>query len=65
MTDSNPDSPAGEDRKSVARTSAAPVWIVTRRDGLIQVPGNELAARLANGARQATPRDLKVAGVTV
>lgn len=50
----------GDGRKGGA---ALKTWIVDRRAGLQQVPGAEVDRRLKAGARLATVRDLKVAGV--
>lgn len=42
-----------------------PVWIVTPENGLHQVPTSAVSAAISNGkGREATDRDLAVAGVT-
>ncbi len=42
-----------------------PVWIVTKTDGLHQVATSAVSAAISNGkGREATDRDLAIAGIT-
>lgn len=42
-----------------------PVWIVTTEAGLHQVPTSAVSAAISNGkGREATARDLAIAGIT-
>lgn len=50
-------------RPGGAKKAPAQVWIVTRADGLIRVPAARAKALREAGARDATPRDFRVAGV--
>lgn len=46
-------------------SNVKPVWIVTPEDGLHQVPTSAVSAAISNGkGREATARDLAIAGVT-
>jgi hypothetical protein len=64
MTDPKPQlDHDGDSRPGGAKKPPAMEWIVTRKDGLIQVSSTETAARLRAGARLPTARDFKVAGI--
>lgn len=38
-------------------------WVVTRAEGLICVPASRAKALIEAGARRATPRDFRIAGL--
>ena len=53
----------GDGRKGGSQIK--PVWIVTPEHGLHQVPTSAVSAAISNGkGREATDRDLAIAGVT-
>lgn len=53
----------GDGRAGGAKKPPATAWVVTRAEGLIRLPAAQAKARIEAGARPATDRDFRVAGV--
>lgn len=53
----------GDGRPGGAKPAPGAEWVVTRGEGLIQVPADQVADRLRRGGRLPSARDFAIAGI--